>query len=773
MSREYYVDVQFLQTGAFSRGMGRYFQALFAELINNDKKSRFHCLYTAHLPADSIDKFKDYLEDKKLIERVSFEALDLRINQLDKHVYDYATEHNQVVIDALIDSGKQSSDKVVWLQPCLMQEPIVPIMPTVAGVTKTIIWYDLIPYLLYEHYFRDKTSPHARSYLKRLNLLLRADHIFTISESSKADLVEHISLPGRRLTNINGSANEEVVNAKELKDKPYAKGPFFLCPASPEPSKNMLNTIKGFGEFNAKNDNKYHLVITSDYDASLAKNASKYAKNVTFTGHVSANDLKSLYKNCEGLLFASKYEGLGLPIIEAVHFNKKVVCSSIPVFQEICSQAFYWCDPYSPASIAQALSKSIATKHLTPKQKEQYGAVLDKYSWSNTTKAYLNGVKSATSLPEVQKALAVVGPHPSSFSTIGKVIGETFPYMLEGANVDYYYDSGPSDARHGLVHFHYLQEYKSLYPIDSLPESIDKYDKVIYHMGSSDHHMKTYILSKLFPATMVLHDTSLGGKGLAGQMLSNGFVSKDRLKLETDLETKFLNKPERFITSLVSSQLKMIAHSDFAASVIDDYHLGDKKHTIKTNLPIHTFDLPSRPADNGPLRLGITGILSEVKGTDMLEWLFAETNNLEGCELYIFGFGFFVNKTRLLELAMQHPNLIVAFDLSNSEFKNLLHKLDLLVNYRFDYHGETSRTTLEAMREKVVPIVRDIGWFSELPDSTCFKLDGIERLPMLVNKFRQNPSTARQELQPMVEAGQALLKESYNFEKYVHDLIED
>ena len=47
-------------------------------------------------------------------------------------------------------------------------------------------------------------------------------------------------------------------------------------------------------------------------------------------------DLLSLYTNASGLLFLSKGEGFGLPLVEASHHGIPIICSDIPVFHEIC-----------------------------------------------------------------------------------------------------------------------------------------------------------------------------------------------------------------------------------------------------------------------------------------------------------------------------------------------------------------------------------------------------------------------------------------------------
>lgn len=774
MGKNIFIDLQFLQTGAYERGMGRYFQAVFLEMAEQAKGVQFHCLYSSRLPSDNIDRFNELLTKLKLARQVTFASLNLQSHDLSKGNYDAAFAANRQAFTEYYKKHGRSGD--VWLVPSLMQEPAVPAYPDVSGVVKATIWFDLMPYLMSSHYFPDQRSAHARSYLKRLNLLPALDCIFSISTASKNDLIDYLSIQPDRITVIDGAANSDVIEAAGEQLPPSAKKPFFLCPASPEPNKNIINTLKGFGKFNLGHNSKYQLVITSDYDKKVAAQASQFAHNVLFTGHLGATELKALYQQSEGLLFASVYEGLGLPILEAVRLDKKVVCSNIPVFEEMQADgAFYWCNPDDPQSIAGSLEASIQKKELSPEQVKIYAQINDRYSWQRSASKLLKVLDKARPKPAPTLKIAVIGPHPASFSAIAKVIAETYPYLADRVEMHYYYDSGPSDQRHGLVHFHYLQEYTHLYPIEQLPKNASQYGKIIYHIGNSDHHMKSYLLTRLLPGTVVLHDTDLSGKGLAGQMFSNGYLSRDRLALETKVETQFLQKPERFITSLVSSQPRVITHSAFAHKTVQSYSVGtNKKHAVRSNLPINTVQLgcKQRSADD-PIRLGIAGIVHDVKGVGLVEWLLEETNNLAGCELVIFGFGFFADKPYLLDVTRRHSNVEVHFDLSDFNFRNLLASLDVLVNYRTVYKGEASRSTLEAMREGVVPILRNVGWYEELPDSACFKLDAIEELPVLLRKIGRHPEQAREQLKPMVSSGQQLLKRRFSFENYAKDLLED
>lgn len=61
-------------------------------------------------------------------------------------------------------------------------------------------------------------------------------------------------------------------------------------------------------------------------------------KRLMFFDRPSDDDIRWLYQNAQALLFPSKGEGFGLPLVEAAHFGTPIVCSDLPVFREIAGE---------------------------------------------------------------------------------------------------------------------------------------------------------------------------------------------------------------------------------------------------------------------------------------------------------------------------------------------------------------------------------------------------------------------------------------------------
>ena len=92
--------------------------------------------------------------------------------------------------------------------------------------------------------------------------------------------------------------------------------------------------------------------------------------------------------------------------------------------------------------------------------------------------------------------------------------------------------------------------------------------------------------------------------------------------------------------------------------------------------------------------------------------------------------------------------------------------MDAIVSYRPNYNGETSLTVIEALRHGVVPIVRKIGWFDELPDDIVMKVSSEAEVKEAVVYLVEN----REVLETMKAKAKKYAAEHLNYETYAKKL---
>ncbi len=214
-------------------------------------------------------------------------------------------------------------------------------------------------------------------------LLDQADYVATVSHTSKK-LIEAMRLTDRKIG--------VIYNAPSLK------------PAKPSTSyKKELVYMGSFMEY--KNvellvramkflpDYKLHLVsrITPARKAELEKLLDD-PDQVIFWNGASDDQYSKLLKSACALVSASKAEGFGLPLLEAMSQGVPVVATNMPIFHEVCGEAGTYFDSNSPESFASAV------KHLENpaehKKKCELGLTQStKFTWKSSAEQLLKIMK--------------------------------------------------------------------------------------------------------------------------------------------------------------------------------------------------------------------------------------------------------------------------------------------------------------------------------------------------------------------------------------------
>jgi glycosyltransferase involved in cell wall biosynthesis len=196
----------------------------------------------------------------------------------------------------------------------------------------------------------------------------RADHVITVSESSKRDLVEMYRLDPKRVTvTYEGPSGiyrpVGVEEAKKRLQEGYGiEPPFILYVGNLEPRKNLSRLLEAFAELKRKELIAHKLVIVGQ-KGWLCDGIFKTLRNnsldqeVLLTGYVPSADLPAFYSAASLMVYPSLYEGFGLPVVEAMACGTPVVTSLGSSLEEIASGAAVLVDPYSISSMATAIEK--------------------------------------------------------------------------------------------------------------------------------------------------------------------------------------------------------------------------------------------------------------------------------------------------------------------------------------------------------------------------------------------------------------------------------
>ncbi|MDO4338414.1 MAG: glycosyltransferase family 1 protein [Eubacteriales bacterium] len=221
-----------------------------------------------------------------------------------------------------------------------------------------------------------------------------SDHIITVSNATKQDLIEYYNLRPEDITVVyngvdygrfNQMITDDELNA--VRSKYGLPDKFFVYFGGVRKHKNLERLITAYSLLSAKIREEYKLVITKQ-DKGLIELAKKLGieETVHFTTFIDEEDKVAIYQLAFASIFISLYEGFGIPIIESMGACTPVITSNTSSMPEAAGDAAILVDPYSEAEISAAMLQLIEDKGLYEKLVVKGTANAKRFSWDESAK---------------------------------------------------------------------------------------------------------------------------------------------------------------------------------------------------------------------------------------------------------------------------------------------------------------------------------------------------------------------------------------------------
>jgi glycosyltransferase involved in cell wall biosynthesis len=220
------------------------------------------------------------------------------------------------------------------------------------------------------------------SYQPQRWLLNRADAVATVSKTTKA-LIEKHHLTKRPVTVVYNAPDKVAkVTAREY---PSTKNLIYI--GSFMPYKNVETLVKGAGLLPGFT---LHLLskITPESKSRLEKMASESKAQVAFHGGVTDEQYKHLLADAFALVTASKDEGFGIPLVEAMQLGTPVVVSDLEIFKEVSASAGTYFNADEPVSFANKVREIENSEQWLTKSKLSLIQV-EVFDWGSSADALL------------------------------------------------------------------------------------------------------------------------------------------------------------------------------------------------------------------------------------------------------------------------------------------------------------------------------------------------------------------------------------------------
>ncbi len=230
---------------------------------------------------------------------------------------------------------------VVWY-PRLRADADVLHCPTFRGPFRArqplVVTVHDLGVLRHPEWFNRWTATYSRFAVHRV--VAAASRVIAVSEFTKRELISLLGVPEERIRVIPNGV-EEIFTP----DGPRAEGDYVLAVGTLEPRKNLARIAQAV-------DGELRVVGVQGWGGV------EPPQNVTWLGAVSDAELAALYRGARCLVYASLYEGFGIPVAEALACGCPIVTSRGSAMEEIAGAEAAYVDPESVASIRDGIERA-------------------------------------------------------------------------------------------------------------------------------------------------------------------------------------------------------------------------------------------------------------------------------------------------------------------------------------------------------------------------------------------------------------------------------
>ncbi len=221
-------------------------------------------------------------------------------------------------------------------------------------------------------------------------ILRECDHIITISEASKRDIVRFYRVPEEKVTITLLAASRCFGSTAPLLASLEAERPYILNVGTLEPRKNLPCLLRAYAAARKKGL-PHRLVVSGARGWGASPLARLVAElhldaDVLFTGFIPDEEMPGLYAGAEFFVYPSLYEGFGLPVLEAMASGTPVITSNCSSLPEVAGNGALLVDPSSEAELCAAMLTLAGNRDLLGAMRARGLAQAASFSWERTAR---------------------------------------------------------------------------------------------------------------------------------------------------------------------------------------------------------------------------------------------------------------------------------------------------------------------------------------------------------------------------------------------------
>jgi glycosyltransferase involved in cell wall biosynthesis len=221
---------------------------------------------------------------------------------------------------------------------------------------------------------------------------MRAQRVITVSQASRDDLIAELRLPRDRIDVVPNGLSLPAQTADPARARARLQAgdrPIALAVATDLPHKDLDMVVGAVAQLPAGERPLLAVAGQGTDTGNLAgfAAANDVQDDVRLLGAVNTAELEDLYAAAAVLATATRYEGFGLPVLEAMARGVPVVCTDLPVLREVAGDVARYVPVRDPVALAGALRETLAGGPDVTRRVEAGRARASAFTWEAAARA--------------------------------------------------------------------------------------------------------------------------------------------------------------------------------------------------------------------------------------------------------------------------------------------------------------------------------------------------------------------------------------------------
>ncbi|MBR1793046.1 MAG: glycosyltransferase family 4 protein [Bacteroidales bacterium] len=236
-------------------------------------------------------------------------------------------------------------------------------------IRKVVTMHDLVAWRYPQYFSKFDAWMHHR---KQTHACKSADVVVAISEQTKRDLIDIMHVPEEKIRVIYQSCDDifwypiEEYDKEQMRKKYDLPDNYLICVGTIEERKNQLSVVRAMA--NMPEETKMVIVgrLRGSYGDSVLSEIRKLglSNRVIVIDDADFEDFPYLYACSQGLVYMSRFEGFGIPIVEALCCGVPVLTSNCSSMPEAGGDAAIYASPDNVDEIATQMKRLVSDQSL-------------------------------------------------------------------------------------------------------------------------------------------------------------------------------------------------------------------------------------------------------------------------------------------------------------------------------------------------------------------------------------------------------------------------